>query len=42
LDAALTAAMATLSVKEAAALVAAETGVPRRVAYARALKLRGQ
>jgi 16S rRNA (cytidine1402-2'-O)-methyltransferase len=40
LDAALSAAMATLSVKEAAALVAAETGVPRRVAYARALKLR--
>ncbi len=42
LDAALSAAMATLSVKEAAALVAAETGVPRRVTYARALKLRGQ
>jgi 16S rRNA (cytidine1402-2'-O)-methyltransferase len=42
LDSALKAAMATLSVKEAVALVAAETGVPRRVAYARALKLRGQ
>lgn len=42
LDTALTAAMATLSMKEAAALVAAETGVPRRVTYARALKLRGQ
>jgi 16S rRNA (cytidine1402-2'-O)-methyltransferase len=42
LDSALKTAMATLSVKEAAALVAAETGVPRRVAYARALKLRGQ
>lgn len=42
LDSALKAAMDTLSVKEAVALVAAETGVPRRVAYARALKLRGQ
>ncbi len=41
LDTALKAAMETLSVREAAALVAAETGVPRRVVYARALKLRG-
>jgi 16S rRNA (cytidine1402-2'-O)-methyltransferase len=40
LDAALIVAMETLSLREAAALVAAETGVPRRVAYARALKLR--
>jgi 16S rRNA (cytidine1402-2'-O)-methyltransferase len=40
LDTALKVAMETLSLREAAALVAAETGVPRRVAYARALKLR--
>jgi 16S rRNA (cytidine1402-2'-O)-methyltransferase len=40
LDTALTVALATLSVKEAAALVSAETGVPRRVTYGRALKLR--
>jgi len=40
LDAALTAALSRHSVKEAAALVAAETGLPRRTVYARALKLR--
>jgi 16S rRNA (cytidine1402-2'-O)-methyltransferase len=40
LDAALTAALATHSVRQAAALVAAETGLPRRTVYARALKLR--
>lgn len=40
LDTALKAALETLSVREAAALVAAETGVPRRIAYAHALKLR--
>ncbi len=42
LDTALIAAMATLPMKEAAALVAAETAVPRRITYARALKLRGR
>jgi 16S rRNA (cytidine1402-2'-O)-methyltransferase len=41
LDAALAAALAKHSVKEAAALVAAETGLPRRAVYARALSLRG-
>jgi 16S rRNA (cytidine1402-2'-O)-methyltransferase len=40
LDAALTTALARYSVREAAALVAAETGLPRRTVYARALKLR--
>jgi 16S rRNA (cytidine1402-2'-O)-methyltransferase len=40
LDAALQAALATNSVREAAALVAAETGLPRRQVYARALRLR--
>ena len=41
IDSALTAALAGHSVREAAALVAAETGWPRRAVYARALKLRG-
>ena len=40
LDRALEAALAGHSVSEAAALVAAETGLPRRVLYARALQLR--
>ena len=40
IDAALTVALATVSVREAAAMVAAETGLPRRTVYARALKLR--
>lgn len=41
LDAKLEAALASHSVREAAALVAAETGLPRRMVYARALSLRG-
>jgi 16S rRNA (cytidine1402-2'-O)-methyltransferase len=41
IDTALKAALANHSVREAAALVAAETGLPRRAVYARALKLRG-
>ena len=41
LDALLLAAMRTESVREAAAGVAAATGVARRVVYARALALRG-
>lgn len=41
IDAALAAALEGHSVREAAALVAAETGLPRRTVYARALKLRG-
>ena len=41
IDAALESALATHSVREAASLVAAETGLPRRTVYARALKLRG-
>jgi len=40
LDAALEAALARHSLREAAALVAAETGLPRRTVYARALTLR--
>jgi 16S rRNA (cytidine1402-2'-O)-methyltransferase len=40
LDAALATALATHSVREAASLVAAETGQPRRTVYARALKLK--
>jgi 16S rRNA (cytidine1402-2'-O)-methyltransferase len=40
IDQALTAALANLSVREAAAQVAAETGLPRRALYARALALR--
>jgi 16S rRNA (cytidine1402-2'-O)-methyltransferase len=40
LDAALEAALAAHSLREAAALVAADTGLPRRVVYARALSLR--
>lgn len=39
LDAALTAALARVSVKDAVAEVAASTGVPRREVYARALEL---
>lgn len=39
LDAALTAALARHSIKDAATLVAEETGQPRRVVYARALAL---
>jgi 16S rRNA (cytidine1402-2'-O)-methyltransferase len=39
-DAALAAALETHSVREAAALVAAESGLPRRAVYARALALR--
>jgi 16S rRNA (cytidine1402-2'-O)-methyltransferase len=41
IDKALEAVLATHSVREAASLVAAETGLPRRTVYARALKLRG-
>ena len=41
LDAALRAALATHSVREAVALVAAATGVPRRAVYARALAMQG-
>ena len=40
LDAALTEALAQHSVREAASLVAAETGLPRRQVYARALALK--
>ena len=42
LDAALRAALASHSVKEAVALVSAATGRPRREVYARALALRGE
>ncbi|MDQ0301903.1 16S rRNA (cytidine(1402)-2'-O)-methyltransferase [Ancylobacter polymorphus] len=41
LDAALKAALASLSVKDAAAAVATATGLPRRAVYARALALQG-
>lgn len=41
IDTALAAVLEGHSVREAAALVAAETGLPRRTVYARALKLRG-
>ena len=39
LDARLRAALATHSIKDAAALVSAETGEPKRAVYARALLL---
>jgi 16S rRNA (cytidine1402-2'-O)-methyltransferase len=42
LDARLLAAMATLSVKDASAVVAAEAGLPRRDVYARALRLQAR
>jgi 16S rRNA (cytidine1402-2'-O)-methyltransferase len=42
LDALLTAALRTQSVREAAAGVAEATGLPRKVVYARALELRGE
>ncbi|HEY1944286.1 MAG TPA: 16S rRNA (cytidine(1402)-2'-O)-methyltransferase [Roseiarcus sp.] len=41
LDKAVLAALDTLSVKDAAAAVAAQTGLPRREVYARALRLQG-
>jgi 16S rRNA (cytidine1402-2'-O)-methyltransferase len=40
LDAALESALASYSIREASALVAAQTGMPRRAVYARALALR--
>jgi 16S rRNA (cytidine1402-2'-O)-methyltransferase len=42
LDAALRAALAGHSVKEAVAIAAAATGLPRKIVYARALVLRGE
>jgi 16S rRNA (cytidine1402-2'-O)-methyltransferase len=39
IDARLTTALETLSVKDAAAVVSAETGQPRRKVYARAIEL---
>jgi 16S rRNA (cytidine1402-2'-O)-methyltransferase len=42
LDARLREALATSSVKDAAALVATATGLPRKLVYARALALKGQ
>ena len=41
IDTAIAAALETLSVKDAAAAVAAETGLPRREVYARALRIAG-
>jgi 16S rRNA (cytidine1402-2'-O)-methyltransferase len=41
LDGRLSAALAAHSVKDAAALVAAATGLPRKLVYARALALSG-
>jgi 16S rRNA (cytidine1402-2'-O)-methyltransferase len=42
LDGRLRAALATQTVKDAAALVSAATGLPRKIVYARALQLHGQ
>jgi len=42
LDAILTAALADYSVREAAALVAAKSGLPKRTVYARALELKAE
>lgn len=42
LDAELSAALATMSIKDASAVVAASTGQPRRVVYQRALQLAGR
>ena len=41
LDERLQAALATHSIKDAAAIVSGETGVPRRRVYARALQIAG-
>jgi 16S rRNA (cytidine1402-2'-O)-methyltransferase len=41
-DALLRRALATMSVKDAAATVAAATGAPKRVVYARALEIAGE
>ncbi len=42
LDERLRAALATHSLKDAAALVAAATGLPRKLVYARALEIAGE